>query len=131
MPPGEEMFKYHGYSGACPKPPLPIFKTKTGLELIADECRRQVAALGWIPEHQHHNQQKEDTLARAAAAYAVPAKFRTVMVAGDLELSEFLWPWERSLWNPTPDDRLVELVKAGALIVAEIERLQRTCSAQG
>jgi hypothetical protein len=23
MPPGEEMFKMHGYSGACPKPPLP------------------------------------------------------------------------------------------------------------
>ena len=23
MPPGEEMFKYHGYSGPCPKPPLP------------------------------------------------------------------------------------------------------------
>jgi hypothetical protein len=23
MPPGEEMFKYHGYSGGCPKPPLP------------------------------------------------------------------------------------------------------------
>jgi hypothetical protein len=22
MPPGEEMFKYHGYSGPCPKPPL-------------------------------------------------------------------------------------------------------------
>lgn len=22
MPPGEEMFKYHGYSGDCPKPPL-------------------------------------------------------------------------------------------------------------
>lgn len=22
MPPGEEMFYYHGYSGACPKPPL-------------------------------------------------------------------------------------------------------------
>jgi hypothetical protein len=22
MPPGEEMFKYHGYSGNCPKPPL-------------------------------------------------------------------------------------------------------------
>lgn len=21
MPPGEEMFKYHGYSGPCPKPP--------------------------------------------------------------------------------------------------------------
>ena len=23
MPPGEEMFKYHGYSGDCPKPPMP------------------------------------------------------------------------------------------------------------
>ncbi len=23
MPIGEEMFKYHGYSGNCPKPPLP------------------------------------------------------------------------------------------------------------
>lgn len=23
MPPGEEMFKLHGYSGPCPKPPLP------------------------------------------------------------------------------------------------------------
>jgi|SRR6185503_894789 len=23
MPPGEEMFYYHGYSGPCPKPPLP------------------------------------------------------------------------------------------------------------
>ncbi len=23
MPAGEEMFKYHGYSGDCPKPPLP------------------------------------------------------------------------------------------------------------
>lgn len=22
MPPGEEMFYYHGYSGPCPKPPL-------------------------------------------------------------------------------------------------------------
>jgi len=23
MPQGEEMFKFHGYSGPCPKPPLP------------------------------------------------------------------------------------------------------------
>jgi len=24
MPEGETMFKFHGYSGPCPKPPLPI-----------------------------------------------------------------------------------------------------------
>jgi hypothetical protein len=29
MPEGEEMFKYHGYSGACPKPPLPRQPVKT------------------------------------------------------------------------------------------------------
>lgn len=23
MPDGEDMFKFHGYSGGCPKPPLP------------------------------------------------------------------------------------------------------------
>lgn len=23
MPPGEQMFQYHGYSGKCPKPPMP------------------------------------------------------------------------------------------------------------
>lgn len=29
MPEGEEMFKYHGYSGPCPKPPLPREQTTT------------------------------------------------------------------------------------------------------
>lgn len=27
MPEGEEMFQYHGYSGDCPKPPLPTTYT--------------------------------------------------------------------------------------------------------
>ena len=27
MPEGEEMFKYHGYSGPCPAPPLPAALT--------------------------------------------------------------------------------------------------------
>lgn len=27
MPEGEQMFNYHGYSGPCPKPPLPRKKT--------------------------------------------------------------------------------------------------------
>lgn len=27
MPEGEEMFKYHGYSGKCPAPPLPLALT--------------------------------------------------------------------------------------------------------
>lgn len=43
MPPGEEIFHYHGYSGDCPKPPLPrdngieavkaLFKQATGVDV--------------------------------------------------------------------------------------------------
>lgn len=43
MPAGEEMFKYHGLSGDCPKPPLPrdsgiegvkaLFKRVTGVDV--------------------------------------------------------------------------------------------------
>jgi hypothetical protein len=43
MPPGEMMFKYHGYSCPCPKPPLPrdrgieavkrLFKDATGVSV--------------------------------------------------------------------------------------------------
>jgi hypothetical protein len=34
MPVGEEMFYYHGYSGPCPKPPLPKKETDEELSLF-------------------------------------------------------------------------------------------------
>ena len=34
-----------------------------------------------------------------------------------------MWPWEANWWKPTPEDRIKELAKAGALIAAEIDRL--------
>ncbi len=36
-PPGEEMFKFHGYSGPCPKPPLPK-KRPAWIDAAAKEC---------------------------------------------------------------------------------------------
>ena len=36
MPAGEEMFKYHGYSGPCPKPPL---RPSGGKEDLSDVAR--------------------------------------------------------------------------------------------
>lgn len=36
-----------------------------------------------------------------------------------------MWPFSQEWWKPTPDDRIRELAKAGALIAAEIDRLQR------
>jgi len=34
LPPGEEVFKYHGYSGNCPKPPLPKTASKEPVAMV-------------------------------------------------------------------------------------------------
>lgn len=40
MPPGEEMFNFHGYSGPCPKPPLPK-RTGWPINLTCPKCGTQ------------------------------------------------------------------------------------------
>ena len=87
------------------------------IELIAAERIRQVEEENW--SEQHDDCHRSDELARAAACYAMPRFFRKRVFLGTY------WPWHSTWWKPTPDDRIRELVKAGALIVAEIERLQR------
>lgn len=53
MPPGEEMFKFRGYSGPCPKPPLPRKSYKLVLSKLARTATfigqdgRVVAQLGF------------------------------------------------------------------------------------
>ena len=44
MPPGEEMFKFHGYSGRCPKPPLP---TPT-IEAVIEYVHRKAGDEFWL-----------------------------------------------------------------------------------
>jgi hypothetical protein len=111
--------------------------SKSGVELIAAERRRQVEAEGWTPEHDDQHEGAE--LAHAAALYALPADARQPVINGwatsvTVDLVCYLWPWWESQvrgpdwalwWKPTPEDRVRELVKAGALIAAEIDRLQR------
>jgi len=60
--------------------------------------------------------------ARAAACYALPDDEREM--TGGLLPAPYLWPWDSTWWKPTPEDRVKELVKAGALITAEIDRIQ-------
>jgi len=43
MPEGEEMFKIHGYSGDCPKPPLP--RPPSELELYKEALEYLLFAL--------------------------------------------------------------------------------------
>jgi hypothetical protein len=88
----------------------------TGVELIAAERKRQIEEEGFTAEHD--DMQKGGQLASAAAYYAVRSDMR-------IWLKRLLWPWPDAWRKPTPDNRIRELEKAGALIAAEIDRLQR------
>lgn len=96
---------------------------KSGIELIAEERKRQIEVEGWKPEHDdvvnNCNQ-----LADAAACYAMSEDARAIETFDDRVLN-CVWPWQKEWWKPTPDNRIRELQKAGALIAAEIDRLQR------
>lgn len=82
---------------------------------VLAERQRQISEEGWTPEHDDQHDGGE--MAAAAGTYALGAAdcvnepyFRT-------------WPWNVSWWKQTTKRR--DLVKAGALILAEIERLDR------
>lgn len=94
-------------------------ETTHAIDLIYQERGRQITREGYTPAHD--DEHGHDELALAAALYALPAELRPF---NDGEAPDY-WPWDDSSWKPTPHDRIRELVKAGALIVAEIERLQR------
>lgn len=99
---------------------------KTGIEIIAEERQRQIEIEGWTPEHDL--QHKENELANAAATYAMDADCRdALMDIYDCRLVGVppTWPWDEKWYKPTPDNRIRELAKAGALIAAEIDRLNK------
>lgn len=102
---------------------------KTGIELIAEERQRQIEEEGWTPEHDDEHEDGE--LADAAACYCIDQNRHInwntsrVNAKAHIELERTLfWPWNKEWWKPTPDNRIKELTKAGALIAAEIDRLQ-------
>lgn len=84
------------------------------LEDIAAERARQVSAEGWTPEHD--DEHSDFQMARAAGVYALGVWHV------HLALAPF-WPWELRWWKVKSPRR--DLIRAGALIVAEIERLDR------
>lgn len=87
----------------------------SAIEDITNERQRQIEVEGWTPEHDDEHGNGE--LADAAACYA--GDRRQFNAAAPTN-----WPWSQGWWKPGPDRRR-QLVKAGALIVAEIERLDR------
>lgn len=99
-------------------------QTDAARDVLA-ERRRQVEAEGWAPEHDDEHGDGE--MAAAAACYAMQ-EAKVAWKRSDVDAPvRWPWPWAMSWWKPAGHRR--NLVKAGALILAEIERLDR--SAQG
>lgn len=103
----------------------------TGAELITVERHRQVSVEGYTPEHDAEHVTGE--FVSAAIAYAehamctyAPANRQAAPATHEPPAFPY-WPWAPEYWKPspfTPEGTIRDLVKAGALIAAEIDRLQ-------
>lgn len=89
--------------------------TAAAVDVLA-ERQRQVTTEGWAPAHDDEYEHGE--LADAAGCYALSSELFDC--AGEPPRP---WPWPDEWWKPTSRRR--DLVKAGALILAEIERIDR------
>jgi len=100
----------------------------SAIDDIAAERKRQMEKEGWTLEHD--DEHEDGSLASAAACYAHPKRiFIAEEVVGrgykTYARYEDAWPrsWADQWWKPKGRRR--NLVRAAALIVAEIERLDR------
>jgi len=90
-----------------------------GVGRIAAERLRQISNEGWTPEHDAEHIHGE--LAVAGVCYANEAILWNYAHADGDYPDE--WPFEEAAWKPAENDPIRNLVKAGALIAAEIDRL--------
>ena len=85
-----------------------------GLSLVAAERTRQIKVEGFSAAFDATYGREQ--LARAAACYALPARDRRMHAGAPID-----WPFTAAWWKP--GDRKRELEKAGALIVASLDRI--------
>ena len=93
----------------------------SGAALIAAERCRQIDIEGWTAKHDDIYDSGE--LLDAAVDYVESAHTPEISPPPR-------WPWARSYWKLSRDP-VRNLVKAGALIAAEIDRLQRQANKKG
>lgn len=89
----------------------------TGIEMIAEKVRTNA-------EHKSYNAAHDDQHIHSELVDAAMCYLRIVEASRRGRRRTPPWPFEAKAWKPS-DDPIRNLVHAGALIVAEIERLQR------
>ncbi|WP_236708971.1 hypothetical protein [Pantoea ananatis] len=99
---------------------------------VLSERQRQVSQEGWTPEHDDTHSSGE--MAGAAACYARHVNGRQWVYQSrpDDYSSEEVpesWPWDEAWWKPKSPRK--DLVRAAALLIAEIERIDRLAAAPG
>ncbi len=95
----------------------------SALDEIAAERRRQIEVEGFTAEHDDRHDEGE--IAAAAASYAINAadQLHPYTQGDGCNAKPDWWPWDEQWWKPK--DPRSDLVRAGALILAEIERIDR------
>ncbi len=89
---------------------------------IAAERARQIEVEAWTPEHDDAHAKGE--LLLAAKAYFAHATDRALSIPdGERAGIPFVWPWDKKWWKPKTPRK--DLIRAGALALAEIERIKR------
>ncbi|WP_205332930.1 ead/Ea22-like family protein [Klebsiella pneumoniae] len=101
------------------------------VQSVIAERQRQQSAEGWTSKHDDKHDNNE--LAFAASCYAFHSAaaswdFEDDGTPYDIHPAPKNWPWAPEWWKPT--NPRPDLVKAGALILAEIERIDRQEAAQ-
>lgn len=91
--------------------------SKAARDVIA-ERRRQVEKEGWTAAHD--DKHSSGDLSAAAGCYALFSESHP-----DVGRPPPQWPWAREWWKPQGYRR--DLVRAAALLLAEIERVDRRC----
>lgn len=98
------------------------------VEDVIAERARQVSQEGF--DDTHDDIHTNGALSRAAACYALQSsdlgREGVYFLGRWRSITDLHWPWDSDWWKPTTPRR--NLVKAGALILAEIERLDRRSS---
>lgn len=118
------------------KTKTPLVDTALVIEQIADERVRQVTAEGYL--HEHDDEHTDCSIAIAAACYAAPHRIYVKRDFADGVSFVDPWPWHSNFDKRPHEGNTVRsncahgeakrrslLVKAAALIVAEIERIDR------
>ncbi|MBD8654160.1 hypothetical protein IFT68_00785 [Oxalobacteraceae sp. CFBP 13730] len=94
-------------------------QTAAARDVLA-ERQRQVKVEGWTPARD--DEHADGQMAGAAACYAV----RDITHWARSEITKTLWPWASEWWKPRT--KRENLIRAGALVLAEIERLDRAAA---